>query len=118
MPTTKRIVNLVLKLLIEEVTASNDGQLKNLIKEVKVYVMKGNILAENIDTVSTELILVSDTIDSLSNDKLSSNSVKKLLKLLQTASVPKVNSLFQHMQDGLPIKRFIWVWILTSGIIY
>ena len=64
-------------------------------------VIKGVILAENINVVVADLTKKCELINLLCNNDLPANLVDNLLKIFQATSVPKSNATFEKMQDDL-----------------
>ena len=95
---------LFLKLLLNKLVINNKLSLKNLVTTVANYNIKKDYPSKNIFEVVLLLAAATQTIISLCNDEeypLPEKFVQKMLKVMQTTSVPGFNSNFKTLEDQL-----------------
>ena len=99
---------LFLKLLLNKLVINNKSSLENLVTTVVYYDIKKENPSENIFEVVLPLAAATRTIINLQDDKeypLPEKFVQKMLKVMQTTSVPGFNSNFKTLEDQLTFNR-------------
>ena len=89
---------LFLKLLLELVTTSSEGNLRALEMILETYKIKTSCPGEDIEVVVGLFTSVIETIDALRNNELPSDSVRKLLRVFQSTSVAEFNTQFEILE--------------------
>ena len=89
---------LFLKILLDLVTTSSEGNLKVLETILDTYQIKKSSAGEDIELVVGLFTSIIETILALRNDDLPSDAVRKLLKIFQTTSVDDFNNQFDEME--------------------
>jgi len=85
---------LFLKLLLDQVTTTSEANLKQPILIIDIYRIKISCPGEEISKVVDVFTAIYENIVSLSNGELHIDSVKNLLKVLQTTSVSSPSMIF------------------------
>ena len=89
---------LFLKILLDLVTTSSEGNLKALELILSNYQIKTSSAGEDIELVVGLFTSIIETIIALRNGDLPADAVRKLLKLFQTTSVDDFNNQFDEME--------------------
>ena len=89
---------LFLKILLDMVTTSSEGNLKALETILDSYQIKRSSPGEDIEVVVGLFTSIIETIIALRDNDLPSDAVRKLLKIFQTTSVDDFNDQFGEME--------------------
>ena len=99
--TDERGGPLFLKLLLDRVTTNNESNLKAIIHVTETYRVNKACKGENIETVVELFTALFNTMSSLRDGPLPENSLRNLLTIFQSTSVPEFNDLFRDMEREL-----------------